>query len=148
MDSMSEAGEEGVVQGADAQAEGILELGGGEARGALGARMDEVEDGLGLGQIHLVVQKGAFGEFAGLGLARAGGKEGVEDALGGLRAAVALDFDGILAGIGVRRAENQQRASSSTSPVAGWRIWPCAKVPAARAEGAGAAQRKKRSARG
>ncbi len=102
-------GEQGVVQSADAQSEGVFELGGGEARGPLGTGMDEIQDGLGLRQVDFVVQKGSFGEFAGLRLARAGGQKGVEDALGGQRASVTLDFDGILAGVGVRSAENQQQ---------------------------------------
>ena len=102
-------GEQGVIKSADADSQGILELGGGEARGPLGAGMDEIQDGLGLRQIEFIVQKGAFGEFAGLRLARAGGEKHSEDALGGLRAAMALDFDGIFAGIGMRSAENQQQ---------------------------------------
>ena len=102
-------GEKGVVKGANADAKGILELGRGEASGPFGAGMDEVQDGLGLRQVQFIVQKGALGEFAGLGLARAGGEKRSEDALGGLRTAMALDFDGILAGIGVRGTENQQQ---------------------------------------
>ena len=100
-------GEQGVVKSADPAAEGVFELGCCEPRGAFGTGLDEVEDGLGLGQVDLSIQKGALGEFAGVGLARAGGEEGVEDAPGGLRAAVALDFDRILAGVGMRRAEHE-----------------------------------------
>ena len=48
-------GEQGVVKRADPAAEGVFELGGGEPRGAFGTGLDEVEDGLGLGEVDLSV---------------------------------------------------------------------------------------------
>ena len=102
-------GQEGIVERADASAKGILELGGGEARCAFGTGLDEIQDGFGLSQIEFAVQKSAFGEFAGFGLACAGGKEGLQNAASGLGSAVALDFGGIFAGERVRGAENEQQ---------------------------------------
>ena len=102
-------GQEGIVERADASAKGILELGGGEARCAFGTGLDEIQDGFGLSQIEFAVQKSAFGEFAGFGLACAGGQEGLQNAASGLGSAVALDFGGIFAGERVRGAENEQQ---------------------------------------
>ena len=100
-------GEPILIDGTDLASEGIFEEGGGHAGGAFGAGMDEVEDGFGLGEVELAEEEGALGEFAGFGLPGAGAEEGVEDAVGGLRATVAVDFDGIFAGIGMGGAEKK-----------------------------------------
>ena len=67
-------------------------------QGEFGAGVDEVGDRFGLGQIEAAVQKGAPGEFAGLGKAGAGSEDGVKDELRREQAAVAGDFDYVLAG--------------------------------------------------
>jgi hypothetical protein len=76
---------------------GELFVGGADGEGALG--VDEVHDGLGLGEVHFAVEEGALGEFAGFGRAGTGFEEGFEDALGDEQAAVALEFDGMFAGV-------------------------------------------------
>jgi len=102
-------GQQVVVKGTDPASKGIVELGGGEAGGTFGPGMDQIRYGFGLSEVHFAVQKGPFSEFTGLGLAGAGGQKGRENAEGGLGTAVALDFDGIFAGVGVRGSKNQQK---------------------------------------
>ena len=76
---------------------GELFVGGADSEGALG--VDEVHDGLGLGEVHFAVEEGTLGEFAGFGRAGTGFEEGLEDALGDEEAAVALEFDGVFASV-------------------------------------------------
>jgi hypothetical protein len=77
----------------------------GDARLVERGGFDQVADGFGLGQIDAAVEKGAQGEFAGLGQARAG----FEGALHGVaqhhRRAVAGDFDHVFGGVGARGLE-------------------------------------------
>ena len=100
-------GEPVLIDGADLATEGILEEGGGHAGGAFGAGMDEVKDGFGLGEVKLAEEEGAFGKFAGVGLAGSAMEGGLQDAPGGEVAAMAVDFDGILAGVGMGRPEEE-----------------------------------------
>ena len=72
---------------------------GGGAEGEVGLGADEVHHGLRLGEVHLAVEEGAAGEFAGLGERGAAGEEEIEDAAGDEDAAVALDLHHVLAGI-------------------------------------------------
>ena len=48
-------GEQGVVERANPAAEGVFELGGGQPRGTFGTGLDEVENGLRLGQVDLSI---------------------------------------------------------------------------------------------
>jgi hypothetical protein len=98
---------EGVEVGAEASAELFLRGGG----GAFGAGVEEVEDGLGLREVEASVEEGAQGKFTGTRKPRPGVEECVEDFRGGLGTAVALKFDGVFAGVGTRRVEDEdQRA--------------------------------------
>jgi len=67
----------------------------------LGAARDHVHDGLGLYQVDPPVQEGALGELAGLRQSGPGIDHQGQDAGDHQGAAVALDLDHILAGIGV-----------------------------------------------
>ena len=96
---VGEEREEGFAEGEDVAAEAALELLGGGGEGEVGLGADKVHDGLGLGEVHLSVEEGAAGEFAGLGETRAGGEEEIEDAAGDEDAAVALDLHNVLAGV-------------------------------------------------
>lgn len=86
----------------------------GRARGGLGAGLDQVGDGFGLGQVQLVVEEGAARELAGLGHAQADAVAGPQAArqqqLHHHRAAVALQLEHILAGVGMRRRKPQRDA--------------------------------------
>ncbi len=65
--------------------------------------------GLSLGQVELAIEKGPPGEFPGLGEPRAHGQETVQDRLQNGRAAVAVDFDHVLAGVGGRALEKDRQ---------------------------------------
>ena len=57
-------------QAVDAARKFATQVAAGEAGSLFGAAGDQVSDGLGLRQIELAVEKGAFTEFAGAGQAR------------------------------------------------------------------------------
>lgn len=86
----------------------------GRARGGFGAGLDQVGDGFGLGQVQLVVEEGAARKLAGLGHAQADAVAGPQAArqqqLHHHRAAVALQLEHILAGVGMRRRKPQRDA--------------------------------------
>ena len=50
-------------------------LSGGVGRSVCGIRFNQIDDGLGLGQVQLPVQKGPLGEFSPLGRSGSGGIE-------------------------------------------------------------------------
>ena len=54
-----------------------VQLGGGVPGPGGGLRVDQVDDGLRLGQVHPAVQKGPLRELARLGLAHPAGKQGL-----------------------------------------------------------------------
>jgi hypothetical protein len=76
----------------------------GAGQRALGRRVEQAEQTLGLGERELVVEKGALGELAGPRRARAEFEAGADDALDDVRVAVAGDFRDVLAGEGMGRA--------------------------------------------
>ena len=96
----------------------------GRARRRFGAGVDQVGDGFGLGQVELVVEEGALGEFARPGDAQArrarpvrrridrgGGLEAArEQQLQHDRAAVRLQLEHVFAGVRVRRREVERQA--------------------------------------
>ena len=97
----------GLIDGLNAQADGIFQLSRGQTCGPFGAGMDEVQNGFGLCQIQFIIQEGSLGEFAGFGLACSRRKESMKNALGDLGAAMALNFNRIFAGIGMGGTEKQ-----------------------------------------
>ena len=77
----------------------------------LRAGSDEVGDGFGLRQVQLAVEKGTFGEFAGSCQPRAKLADTTEQRIEQHRAAVSLQFQHVLAGVGGRIREVQQQAA-------------------------------------
>ena len=71
--------------------------GGANARRCRGA--DEVGDSLGLGEVDLVVQKGALGELAGLGKTRAQIEAASQDQREHSRAAMPLQLQDVFTGV-------------------------------------------------
>ena len=80
----------------------------GRARRLARAGIDQVGDGLGLGQIELVVEEGALRELAGQGAARAELQRARDEGLDHERAAVAVQLEHVLAGVGVRGREEER----------------------------------------
>ncbi len=81
------------------------------ARRLLGAGVDQIGDRFGLRQIELVVEKRAFGELAGPGDAHVGQRQhALEQQIEDHRPAVALQFQHVFAGKGVRPREPQRDA--------------------------------------
>ena len=78
--------------------------------------VDQVGHRFGLRQIELAVEKRAAREFARLGKARAGIEHGAEHRMRHHRSAVALQFEHVLAGIGMRRRKYSAMPSSMRSP--------------------------------
>ena len=118
-------------QHADLLGEDTLQGPGGRAGGLLGTRLDQVGHRFGLRQVHLVVEEGALGELAGPREPQAGVGTGFEHALQQHLhhdgAAVALQLEHGLAGVGMRRREKgQHRAIDWTlgGPQAGERGVP------------------------
>ena len=64
-------------------------------------RVDQIADGFGLGQVEASVEKGAHGEFAGLGEAGAAGEREFDDVAQDDGGAVGGDFDDVIGGVGV-----------------------------------------------
>jgi hypothetical protein len=100
--------------------ERALQRAAGRARGGLGAGVDEVGHGLGLREVELVVEEGALRELARLGqaAARAGLQAARQQQLQQHRAAVGLQLEHVLAGVGVRRREVQRQALVDGAPSA------------------------------
>ena len=87
-------------------------------RAALRGRgIDQVGDRLGLGQIHLAVEEGAAAEFTGFGQPGAEVEAAREQHLHDDRAAVALQFEDVFAGKGMRIREKQQNSAVDRSTV-------------------------------
>jgi len=86
----------------------------GAARGGLGARIDQVGHGLGLGQVQLVVEKRPLGEFPGLRGAQARQRESGhlqaarKQELQHHRPAMRLQLEHVLAGVAARRGKPQR----------------------------------------
>jgi hypothetical protein len=72
---------------------------GGE-QSALGAGMEDVEDGFSLGEIDPAVEKGPFGELPRASHPGSLAVNGLQDGFHDQRVAVAADFDQVLAGVG------------------------------------------------
>ena len=80
------------------------------AGGRLARGINQIGHALGLRQIELVVEKSAFGEFAGLGRARTQFEAARQQHLHHHRAAVALQLDDVFAGEARGRGEIKQQA--------------------------------------
>ena len=107
-------GEQLFGQVIDLPREDALKRSGGGSGGLLSAGFDEVGNGLGLHEVELVVQEGAFGEFAGLGQADAEGSTYLQHAaqqdLLDDGAAVALQLQDVFAGVGMGGGEPERQA--------------------------------------
>ena len=79
------------------------------ARGLRGARLDEIGDGLGLREIHLVVQERAQRELAGLGRTRAEREHAFEQQAEHDRSAVRVQLQHVLTSKGMRRGKVQRK---------------------------------------
>ena len=97
-------------------AERAAELAGGVDGGLGCGGLDDVDDGLGLGEVEPAVQKGALGELARPGLPGPGGEERLERGAQHDGGAVALQFGGVLAGVAVRRAADGAQAEVEHAP--------------------------------
>ena len=97
-------------------AERAAELSGGVDGGLGCGGLDDVYDGLGLGEVEHAVQEGALGELAGPGLPGPGGKERLERGAQHYGGAVALQLGSILAGVAVRRAADGAQADVEHAP--------------------------------
>ena len=91
----------------------------GIARRLFGARLDEVGDGFGLGQVELVVEKGAFAEFTRPGQARTLFQGAAQQQVEDHRAAMALEFQHVFAGEGVGTGKEQRDAGVQHAAVGG-----------------------------
>ena len=92
----------------DLRAEPAFQLLGRGAQREIGLRADQVDDRLGLRQIHLAVQKGALGKFARPRGACSGAQTGFEHARRHQNSAVTADLDQIFAGVTGRRAMHRE----------------------------------------
>ena len=82
----------------------------GGARRLARAGIDEIGDGFGLRQIDLVVVKGALGEFTGPRAPRAELQAARDQRFEDDRAAMALQLEHVLAGVGMRAGKEQREA--------------------------------------
>ena len=104
------------------RAELAIELAQGLAALRLGLGRDQIGDRFGLGQIELAVQKGAAGEFAGLGEAQPHARQRRDHRRDDRAAAMDVKFGDILAGNAARRRETTARARHRCrSPLSGSR---------------------------
>ncbi|MPM97681.1 hypothetical protein SDC9_144858 [bioreactor metagenome] len=92
----------------DRAAEAAGELPGRHPESAVAAGADQIADRLGLRQVELAVDEGAQGEFAGLGAPRPAGQHRRHGPAHRHHAAVAMEFDDILAGV-ARRSRHVDR---------------------------------------
>ena len=122
-----------VAQLVDALGELAGELFVGGAQGQFGAGVDQIGDGFGLRQVNAPVEKGAAGELAGLGQARAVREHGVQDHFRGQNPAVAGDLDHILAREGARGAHDGEQGLIHVCPSR--TTWPKWMVCVAAADG-------------
>ena len=70
--------------------------------------VDEVANGLGLGQVHLPRRDGAQGEFPGGGATRAGFEHQPNDSLQDEGVAVSADLDDVFPGVGMGRTVDRR----------------------------------------
>ena len=85
-----------------------LLIGSTESQRAL--RVDQIHDGLGLGEIHFSVQKGTLSEFPRISGTRPAGKPAVQNTLGDENATVAVEFDNVLTRVTRRPLETEQQS--------------------------------------
>ena len=96
---------EAVADGADAAAEGAVELAFGGSEGLVALGSDEIGDGFRLGQIDAAVEEGAEGVLTRCFGERASTQAGLQGGFGGEAAAVALELDDIFAGVAAGAAK-------------------------------------------
>ena len=94
-----------LLDGSDAAAERATHLAGGQARLGEGLRLDQVAHRLGLGEVEPAGEKGALGEFAGLGQPRAQIERAAKQQFQHDRRSMRGNLDEILGGVGVGSGE-------------------------------------------
>ena len=94
-----------LLDGLQATGKRAFELLGRDSRLVERLRLDQVADGLGLGEVEAAVKEGAHGEFAGLRQARAAFERQLDDVPQDHRGSVGGDFDDVVGGVGVRLLE-------------------------------------------
>ena len=87
------------------------------ARCGFGRRVDQIDDGLGLRQIELAVEIGAARKFAGFGEPGAKIEATCQQHVQHDRAAMALQFKDVFAGVGVGSRKIEQQAGVDQTTV-------------------------------
>ena len=90
-----------LVDGGEAAVQGAAHLGGGVGGHVGGLGLDQVDDGLRPGQVHLPVEEGPLSELPGPGDPGSGPAEGLQPCTQHGGGAVALELHRVLAGVGV-----------------------------------------------
>ncbi len=90
-----------IIDGSQFFLQHTAHLAGGIGGGFGGIGLDEINDGFGLGQIQLAIQKSPLGEFTPLGGTGTGDVQRFQTGSQHGRGAVAVKFHGILAGVGM-----------------------------------------------
>ena len=98
---VGEDAQQGIAQVGDGLAEATGELGIGRAQCQRRLRRDDIHDGLRLREVHFAIKESTLGELAGPGGSRPGLEDGFQNLAGHENAAVAADFQHVLAGVAV-----------------------------------------------
>ena len=85
--------------------------------GELGAGMDQIRDGLGLGEVDAAIEESAPRELAGLGQARAAGQRGIEHELGRQQSAMAGNLHRVFSRECPRRAQHRDHHLVDHNPI-------------------------------
>ena len=97
--------DESLLDGSDAAAERSAQLAGGLASLGERLRLDQIADGLSLGEVEAAGKKSALGEFARLGQPRAPVERAPEQQIQHYRRAMRRNLHHILGGVGVGRGK-------------------------------------------
>ena len=101
--------DQGLAKGIDLIAKAATELLDGQLMGTGVFGIDEVANGLGLGEVSFAVQKGALGEFSGQRRATTGIDQALHEPLSNERAAVNVAFHNVFPSKALRAAEREQQ---------------------------------------